>query len=101
MDHDTFQNMMSLYKNISALKRLQGQLCNENPSLYSSLIGIYPTLDYPACVYELNTNAERYVTENVLPHAGSPLKSAVKRLISKLLGVNPAVGGLGLILYEE
>src|SRR5690554_5606497 len=99
--NNTLTNIKSLYKSMSALKRLQKIFCYEYPSIHTSLIGIYPSLDYPACVYELNTDAERYVTGNVLPYAGSPFKSTVKYLISKLLGANPAVGGLGLILYKE
>ena len=77
------------------------KLCNEYPSLHTSLIGIYPSLEYPACVYELNTNADRYVSANVLPYTGSALISTVKYLIDKFLGANPAVGGLGLTLYKE
>ena len=95
------RNINNLYRGAAVLKRLQRQLCSEYPSLQTSLIGIYPSLEYPACVYELNTNADRYVEGNVLPYASSPLISTIKYLISKLLGANPAVGGLGLSLYKE
>ncbi len=95
------QNLKNLYRCMSLLKRLRRQLCEEYPSLETNLIGIYPSLDYPACVYELNTNAARYVANNVLPYPSSPLISTIKHLISKLLGTNPAVGGLGLTVYKE
>tara|TARA_R110000823_G_scaffold9570_2_gene33274 strand:+ start:14672 stop:15121 length:450 start_codon:yes stop_codon:yes gene_type:complete len=95
------QNIKTLYRSMVALKILQRKLCNEYPSLHTSLIGIYPSLEYPACVYELNTNADRYVSANVLPYTGSALISTVKYLIDKFLGANPAVGGLGLTLYKE
>ncbi len=95
------KNIRNLHRRMGALKRLQRQLCSENPPIQTSLIGIYPSLEYPACVYELNTHADRYVAGNVLPHPGSSLVSMMKYLIAKLLGANPAVGGLGLAVYEE
>lgn len=101
ISRNKFQNIKNLHRSMTLLKHLQRQLCIEYPILRVRLIGIYPSLDYPACVYELKTDAERYVTRNVLPHGGSPLKSTIKYLISKLLGANPSVGGLGLTLYKE
>lgn len=95
------QNLKDLYSCISLLSRLQRQLCIDYLSLDSSIIGVYPSLEYPACVYEISTAADTYVSGNVLPRNGSALLIAVKQLISKFLGVNPAVGGLGLILYKE
>lgn len=96
-----FKNIKNLYRGMAALKSLQRQLCKEYPPLHASLIGVYPSLESPACVYELNTNADGYIARNVLPYAGSPLVNTLKHLVSKLLGANPAVGGLGLTLYKE
>ena len=49
----------------------------------------------------MNTSADRYVSSNILPNTGSALTRAIKEFITKLLGANPAVGGLGLLLYKE
>lgn len=95
------KNITTLYKSLAALKNIQRQLCAKDSLLTASLIGIYPSLEYPACVYELNTNADSYVSSNVLPHAGSALINTAKFLISKFLGANPAVGALGLVLHKE
>ncbi|MBY6070311.1 hypothetical protein KUV35_03320 [Marinobacter salsuginis] len=95
------QRLKDLYSCISLMNRLQRQLRKDYLSLNTSIIGVYPSLAYPVCVYEISTVADSYVSGNVLPREGSALFIAVKQLISKLLGVNPAVGGLGLILYKE
>ncbi|MBQ0831321.1 hypothetical protein [Marinobacter sp.] len=98
---DTLQSITNLYKGMAALKRLKKYFLKEHPGTGATLIGIYPSLEYPACVYELNTSADRYVAGNVLPYTGSPLAKAIKHLIRRLLGVSPAVGGLGLALYRN
>ncbi len=91
----------NLYRCTSLLRRIRRRLCIDDPSLKVVLIGVYPSLDYPACVYEMNTSADRYVSSNILPNTGSALTRAIKEFITKLLGANPAVGGLGLLLYKE
>ncbi|MBK1871743.1 hypothetical protein FE848_00755 [Marinobacter sp. 1-3A] len=98
---NTLQNITNLYQGMASLKRLKKHFLKERPDTRATLIGIYPSLEYPACVFELNTNADRYVAGNVLPHTGSLLETAVKSMISRLLGVSPAVGGIGLAVYRE
>lgn len=96
-----FEKLRALYKSLAELKDLQRQIFDKDPLIKSSLIGIYPSLEYPACVYELDTNADRYVSDKVLPHAGLSLPGTIKLLIHKFLGINPAVGALGLALYRK
>jgi hypothetical protein len=95
------RNIINLYQSMAVLKKLQRQFCNEYSLSETSLIGIYPSLEYPACVYQLHTNADHYVSTNVLPYNNSALISTAKYFAQKLLGANPAIGGLGLILYRE
>lgn len=94
------RNIRNLNKSTSMLKRLEMELCKDDPSIEASRIGIYPSLSYPACVYELGTTADCYVSDNVLPCTGRGLLRTIKRLISSLVGANTAVGGMGLILYK-
>jgi|GEM_PF-2754975 len=96
-----YQNIKNLYRSMTILKGLHQRLSKEHSSLHASLIGVYPSLEYPACVYEINTYADQYVTKNVLPYAGFSLVNTIKYLVGKLIGANPAVGGLGLSLYSE
>jgi|SRR5690554_3798260 len=97
----TLKNVANLHKSLTSLKRLKRHFLKEYPRTHATLIGIYPSLEYPACVYELNTYASRYVTGNVLPRSGSPFARVIKHMIKRVLGVSPAVGGLGLLLYKE
>ncbi len=99
--HQKIYNIITLHRSMAMLKKIRRQIIDEYPLSNGSLIGIYPSIQYPACVYELHTSADSYVTENVLPYDGSILIAMIKYLIGKVLGVNPSVGGLGLLLYRE
>jgi hypothetical protein len=94
-------NLKTLYHNMVTLNKLRRQLHQEYCLSDTSLIGIYPSLQYPACVYQLNTNADRYVSANVLPCDNSAVIGTIKYFIGRLLGVNPAVGGLGLLVHRK
>jgi hypothetical protein len=91
----------TLYYSLVALKKLRQQLCHEHSLSDMSLIGIYPSLQYPACVYQLHTNADRYISANVLPRDNSAVIGTIKYFIGRLLGANPAVGGLGLLVHRK
>jgi hypothetical protein len=95
------RNIKTLYYSLIALKKLKQQLLHEYPRSHVSLIGIYPSLQYPACVYQLRTNADRYVSANVLPYESSAVAGVIKYVIGRLFGANPAIGGLGLILHRD
>lgn len=98
---DALQNIANLYQSMTSLKHLKQYFLKEHPGTRATLIGIYPSLEYPACVYELNTSASRYVTGNILPYNGSLFTKVIKYLVSRILGVSPTVGGLGLALHKE
>lgn len=95
------KNIQALYRCLAMLKKLQQQFGAEYPLINANLIGIYPSLDYPACVYELHTSADHYVSVNILPYDQSSLTRMIRYVIGKLLGANPAAGGLGLVLNRE
>lgn len=61
-------------------------------------IGIYPSLDNPRVVYELDSPAELYIEENVLPRFGSGIKGWVKYLIKKVTRLNPSIAAVGIII---
>ncbi len=99
--NQTLKNIKMLYHSLATLKKLQQQFCHEYPLATTSLIGIYPSLGYPACVYELHTSADQYVSANILPYDQSKLIRMIRYVIGKFLGANPAIGGLGLVLNRE
>lgn len=91
-------HIKSLIKEIKRLKTLQRKLDQEDEILSASLIGIYPSIYRPFCIHEIDTNAERYVRENILPPNGLGLKGAIKSVTERLLKTSPSIGGLGLII---
>lgn len=95
------RNLKTLYHGMTALNKLKYRLYQEYCLSDTSLIGIYPSLQYPACVYQLKTNADRYVSANVLPCDNSAVIGTIKYFIGRLLGANPAVGGLGLLVHRK
>jgi hypothetical protein len=93
--------ILSFYRRVRALKKFRKQLIEDFPAMSANFIGIYPSIEYPACVYELDTAAAKYVGANILPPDGSALKKQLKYFFEKILGVNPSLGGIGLILSRE
>lgn len=91
----------ALHKTKIMLRKIQEQLRQQDPQLSTRLIGIYPSISCPSCVYELHTDADTYVNNNILPSNDSGFKKTIKCIIEKILGVSPSVGGLGLILERE
>jgi hypothetical protein len=96
-----FDNILALYRGKIALNKLRKQLQREFPSLDTTFIGIYPSLQYPACVYELRTGAAEYVVSNVLPQNRSKIKKLAKYVLGQLLGANPSIGGIGLLVHKR
>ncbi|MDO6442522.1 hypothetical protein [Marinobacter sp. 2_MG-2023] len=92
---------INLYRTKKLLKNITKKLKNEKNLSVKSIIGIYPSLEYPACVYELHTFAERYVYKNILPHKNSFSKKLIGYLIRKILGFPASIGALGLIINRE
>lgn len=86
------------YRIRNLLKNIEKQIKKEYPFSQISTIGIYPSLQYPACVYELNTAADKYVYSNVLPYEKSVSRRILKYLIEKNLGLPPSIGGFGLLV---
>ena len=60
----------------------------------SALYGVYPKLDNPVFIFELNSVSSEYAEERLLPHEGGGLKGKFKRLTKFLLGFNPSVAAI-------
>lgn len=94
-------NITNLYFSMITLKRIRRQLHYKYSLSNASLIGIYPSLEYPACAYELNTNADHYVSSNILPKDNFIFLKIIKFFIRKLFNIDPTIGGIGLYLTRE
>lgn len=97
----TVKNIKTLYRSMKLLKKIKKQLSYDYPYSSINLIAIYPSLEYPACVYELHTNADHYISNKVLPYEHSILKWVIKNFIEKLTSVPHAVGGIGLMIHRN
>lgn len=64
----------------------------------SDLVGIYPRLDNPTAIFELDTPAADYMQKNVLPDYGNSLSATVKRLLAMLIQADPGLAGIGLVV---
>lgn len=91
-------NIKSLYQKKRVLEKMKRKLCQDHPQVSASLVGIYPSLQDPICVYDLRSNAATYVSDNILPSGNSWLKKTARHITRTVLGVDPTVGGLALIL---
>ena len=53
--------------------------------------GVDPSLEHPACFYELDSPAADYADRCVRPRGPSP---GLRRLVTRLCGCDPALGGV-------
>ena len=59
-----------------------------------AIYGVDPSLEQPACFYELNSPAADYADRCVRPRGPSP---GLRRLATRLFGCDPALGGVLVI----
>lgn len=64
----------------------------------TDLIGVYPKLDNPTVIFELDSPAANYVHANVLPAFGNSLASRVKRLMFNVFKTDPGLAGIGVVV---
>ncbi|WP_144821941.1 hypothetical protein [Marinobacter piscensis] len=93
--------LISLRRRLKTLEVLKHFIYEDNPNLTVAIIAIYPSINEPICVYEIGTNADSYVTTNVLPVDPGWFKRIVKMIIGKFVGVHPAVGSVALSIYKD
>lgn len=93
--------LFSLYRNIKLLEAIKSQALKGNSQINGSLVGVYPTLKDPTCIFQLKTAAEKYVTSNVLPAGETRPKQIVKFLATKLTGIHPSTGNVVLVLRRK
>lgn len=60
--------------------------------------GIYPTTAQPIVVFEMRSHAEAYAIKNILPEQPSGLNGYLRFIITLLTKINPALGGVALVI---
>lgn len=63
--------------------------------------GVYPNVEMPVTIYELNSSAERYCNTHVLPVLPPSLNGRIRLMIMKLARCHPSVAGIVLIARKK
>lgn len=93
--------ILLLRKKAKLLKKLDKALSQEDSRVTTAFMGVYPSLDQPICVYELDTIADSYITKNILPVDHQWVRRVAKYLVGRFIGINPATEGIALILFRK
>ena len=60
--------------------------------------GIYPNLDEPVAIIQLNSASAEYMYENVLPEFPPGLNGVIRKIILNSTGIHPALAGVVVVL---
>jgi len=63
--------------------------------------GVYPNIELPVTIYELNSPAELYCNSQVLPALPGNLNGWGRRMIMRLARCHPSVAGIVLIARKK
>jgi hypothetical protein len=64
----------------------------------SKSYGIYPTIEQPSLVFEIQSPAEDYVMKNILPEGPDKLVGYLRLIVKKMTKINPILGGVAFMI---
>jgi len=100
---DERNNFFKLLRIISTLTKIRilSRLLSNGGSFFSKAYGIYPTTKQPIVVFELQSHAETYVVEKLLPEGPSGLSGYLRLLVARLTKINPMLGGVAIVIRAK
>ena len=63
--------------------------------------GIYPITKQPVVIFEIQSPAEEYVVDNILPDGPSGFNGYLRLMITKLTRINPILGGVAFVIRKN
>jgi hypothetical protein len=67
----------------------------------TKIYGIYPIIEQPVVIFEMQSYAEVYVMANILPGVPSGLNGYLRLAIARLTKINPLLGGVAFVIREN
>jgi hypothetical protein len=71
---------------------------NRKKLFMTKTYGIYPTIEQPVVIFEMQCHAEVYVTTNILPEIPSGLSGYLRLAVTRLTKINPVLGGVAFVI---
>jgi len=62
--------------------------------------GVYPQIDKPFAIYQLNTSAENYTNSSILPARKKNIKGLVSRLLTFIAQYHASTAGIVLLIHK-
>lgn len=81
--------------------RLFRLFSSKHHALTTKVYGVYPSVENPVVIYEFQSEAERYVIDNVIPATNRNTASYLRGLVERITHINPALGGVALLMHKE
>lgn len=63
--------------------------------------GIYPSTKQPLVIFEMQSRAEGYVVDKILPENPSGLNGYLRLIVARLTKINPVLGGIAIVIREK
>lgn len=77
------------------------RMIDRDERLTYTRVGIYPTLEAPVVIFELDAPASAYVYDRILPRPPKGMIGVIKRQIVKRTGVHPSIAALGIVVRRS
>ncbi len=71
------------------------------PDITMTSYGVYPHIENPFAIYQLNSAAETYANENILPGINTGLKNHALRVLKSLIRHHPSTAGIVISIYKK
>jgi hypothetical protein len=101
--HDERNSLFKLLRIISTFAKIRvlRKSFSDESSFFTKTYGIYPTINHPIVVFEMQSHAEEYVVEKILPEGPSGLNGYLRLTITRLTKINPTLGGVALVIRAK
>ena len=100
---DERRNLLKILRMVSAFAKIRilSRFLSNNGSFFTKAYGIYPTTKQPIIVFELQSHAETYVVDKLLPEGPSGLSGYLRLLVTRLTKINPTLGGVAIVIRAK
>ena len=93
------KKMISLYKASLQIRNLIKTVLRDGNEIVNKM-GVYPNIEDPVTIYQLNSVAEKYTNRFVLPVFPQGINGVIRRLLMVYLKFHPSVAGLILVVRK-
>ena len=93
------QKLLAFLLTVIKVKQLKRQVQKE--SNVKGCYGIYPTIEDPLILYPLQTTAEHYANQHILPNLNGGINGLIRRMLMKTTKCHPSIAGIVMVVEAK